>query len=266
MKDTNDLFSLVGKTILVTGATGYLGKEMVLALAKARAHVLINSRSDKRCIEMVDELKGLGYNVEAAVFDVTDKSSIDAFNSSIKLRALDGVIHNAYNGRGGTVEIASAADYIESYNISVVAAHNILNVFLPKLREAVKMSGGASFVNISSMYGLVSPDQRIYEEAVTTNPPFYGAAKAAMLQWTRYVACEFGLEGIRCNSITPGPFPSTSVIKANPEFVRVLADKVPLGRVGHPKEITGAIIFLLSNASSYVNGSNLVVDGGWTAW
>lgn len=262
----NNLFSLVGKTILITGATGYLGKEMVMALAKAESRVIVNSRSHNRCMDMVNEFKSLGYNVEPAVFDVTDKASIEEFRSRVDFKTLDGIIHNAYNGVGGTVETACAADYIDSYNVSVVAAHNVLNVFLPQLREAVKISGGASFINIASMYGLVSPDNRMYGTPETTNPPFYGAAKAAMLQWSRYVACEFGIEGIRCNSITPGPFPSKTVIESNPNFIKALAQKVPLGRVGNPAEITGAIIFLLSDASSYVNGSNLVVDGGWTAW
>lgn len=262
----NNLFSLVGKTILITGATGYLGKEVVIALAKAESRVIVNSRSHSRCMDMVNEFKSLGYNVEPAVFDVTDKTSIEEFRSRGGFKTLDGIIHNAYNGVGGTVETASAADYIDSYNVSVVAAHNVLNVFLPELREATKISGGASFINIASMYGLVSPDNRIYETPETTNPPFYGAAKAAMLQWSRYVACEFGIEGIRCNSITPGPFPSKTVIESNPNFIKALAQKVPLGRVGNPVEITGAIIFLLSDAASYVNGSNLVVDGGWTAW
>jgi NAD(P)-dependent dehydrogenase (short-subunit alcohol dehydrogenase family) len=119
---------------------------------------------------------------------------------------------------------------------------------------------------MGSMYGMVSPDQRVYESKRVANPPFYGAAKAALLQWTRYAACEFGPEGIRVNAISPGPFPSTDVQAANPDFVATLANKVPMGRIGHAKEIQGPLSFLISDASSFVNGTNLVVDGGWTCW
>jgi NAD(P)-dependent dehydrogenase (short-subunit alcohol dehydrogenase family) len=116
------------------------------------------------------------------------------------------------------------------------------------------------------MYAMISPDQRIYESASGVNPPFYGAAKAALLQWTRYAACEFGAEGIRVNSISPGPFPSELVQKGSPAFIEKLANKVPMGRVGQSAEIKGPILFLASSASSFVNGANIVVDGGWTCW
>jgi NAD(P)-dependent dehydrogenase (short-subunit alcohol dehydrogenase family) len=116
------------------------------------------------------------------------------------------------------------------------------------------------------MYGIVSPDPRIYKSASEINPPSYGTAKAALLQWTRYAACEFGLEGIRVNSVSLGPFPSIEVQVKSPNFIDKLALRVPMGRIGQSKEAGGPIMFLMSSASSYVNGSNLVVDGGWTSW
>ena len=134
------------------------------------------------------------------------------------------------------------------------------------LRNSVKEIGDASVINIASMYGLVSPDLNIYDTVQSSNPPFYGAVKAALIQWTRYAACEFGPEGIRVNSISPGAFPSELVQKENPEFIRRLEHKIPMGRIGQAGEVCGSVVFLASMASSYVNGSNLAVDGGWTSW
>jgi NAD(P)-dependent dehydrogenase (short-subunit alcohol dehydrogenase family) len=116
------------------------------------------------------------------------------------------------------------------------------------------------------MYALVSPDLRVYDTAAGANPPFYGAAKAALLAWTRYAACEFGKENIRVNAISPGPFPSNKVQAENSAFVTRLAARVPMGRIGQSHEIGGPVLFLASSASSFVNGTNLIVDGGWTAW
>ncbi|MEC2746408.1 SDR family oxidoreductase, partial [Bacillus cereus] len=97
------------------------------------------------------------------------------------------------------------------------------------------------------------------------NPPNYGAGKAAIIQFTRYLACHYGLKGIRANSISPGPFPNTEVQK-NKEFIRNLKKKTALGRIGNPQELQGLIVFLASNASSYVTGQNICIDGGWTSW
>ena len=121
-------------------------------------------------------------------------------------------------------------------------------------------------INVASMYGLVSPDLRVYENAASTNPPFYGAAKAALLQLSRYLACELAKDNIRVNALCPGPFPCPSVKEANPEFIKKLENRVPLGRIGIAEELKGPVVFLASDDSSYVTGSTLNVDGGWTAW
>ena len=133
-------------------------------------------------------------------------------------------------------------------------------------REAGRVMGeGGSIVQIASMYGLVSPDPRAYPEGVGVNPPDYGFAKAGVLQLVRYQAVQLAPRGVRVNAISPGPMPGPSA-RAMPGFEQQLAQRVPLGRVGSPSEIGGAVAFLASDASSFVTGSNLVVDGGWTAW
>lgn len=265
MKKGVQIFSLQGKTALITGATGYLGSAMAFVMAEAGAHVLINSRSWERAGALINCLAAQGYSAEPATFDVTNPNAIDQFFADFN-SPLHVLVNNAYVGGAGNIELSGAETYAGSYDVTVLAAHNLLKAALPGLRKAVKNDGDASVINLASMYAMVSPDQRIYESASGVNPPFYGAAKAALLHWTRYAACEFGSEGIRVNSISPGPFPSKLVQKDNPHFVEKLSKKVPLGRIGQADEIKGPALFLASSASSFVNGANIVTDGGWTCW
>jgi len=266
MKKGVQIFSLDGKTALITGAAGYLGSAMARVLAEAGAHVLVNSRSKERGDALVKSLSAAGHSAESAVFDVTDSGAVAHFFNSRHGHPLHVLINNAYAGGAGNIELSNAETYSSSYDITVPAAHNLLRLALTGLRQAVLDDGDASVINLASMYALVSPDQRIYDSAHAVNPPFYGAAKAALLQWTRYAACEFGAEGIRVNAISPGPFPSASVQQSNSVFIEKLAAKVPMGRIGQSDEIKGATLFLAAPASSFVNGANIVVDGGWTCW
>ena len=266
MKKGIDIFSLKGKRALITGASGYLGSAMAFTLAEAGAHILVNSRSLQRASKLVDEINRAGYSAETAIFDVTKKEEVDFFALTNINKPLHVLVNNAYVGGSGSIELAHVEEYSASYNITVLAAHQLFNVMLPNLRLAVSECGDASVINIASMYALVSPDQRLYPDASGVNPPFYGAAKAALLSLTRYAACEFGKESIRVNSISPGPFPSDAVQQANMTFIEKLSSKVPMGRIGQAEEIKGPTLFLASEASSFVNGANIVVDGGWTCW
>lgn len=266
MRNLQQRFSLEGKNVLVTGATGYLGRAMVYGLAELGARILVNGRNPSRVAEFVEELNEAELVAEAAVFDINDESAIAEWFGKFGDNPLHGLVNNAYSGGAGSIETASDADFRNSYEVSLVSANRLLREALPNLRSAVNDCGGASVVNIGSMYGMVSPDQRVYPSKNAANPPFYGAAKAALLHWTRYAACEFGIEGIRINAVSPGPFPSTTVQSSNADFVTNLASKVPLGRIGQAEEIQGPLAFLISDASSFVNGENLVVDGGWTCW
>lgn len=261
-----DRFSLAGKNALVTGATGNLGSAMAWSLAEAGGTVLVNSRSQSRCDKLVEQLNDAGLAAEPAVFDVTDHSAVARFFALREDKPLHCLVNNAYLGGAGTVKTASPEAYTKSYDVSVVSAHVLLKEALPSLRLAVRNDGDASVINIASMYGMRSPDPSIYGAPEATNPPFYGAAKAALIHWTRYSACEFGPEGIRFNAISPGPFPAEDVRLASPEFVSRLARKVPLQRVGEAHELQGLVLLLASPASTFINGANIPVDGGWTSW
>lgn len=130
----------------------------------------------------------------------------------------------------------------------------------------MKCRGSGAIVLFSSMYGIVSPDPRIYHAPMTPNPIDYGASKAALIQLTKYFAVHYGAFGVRFNCIAPGPFPNPDVQKKHPQFIKDLSHKTALGRIGINTEIAGPTIFLLSDGASFVTGHCLVVDGGWTAW
>lgn len=261
-----EIFSLRGKNALITGATGHLGVATARAFAEAGANVLVNSRSSVRAKSIVDMLQSEGYLAEVASFDVTVEDAVNQFSCTLASQPLSVIVNNAYWGGGGAIEDCGSNCYRDSYDLAVVASQYLVKSLLPNLRNAVSLHGDASVINVASMYATVAPDRRIYSSPATVNPPYYGAAKAALLQWSRYAACEFGHEHIRFNTISPGPFPSLVTQRDYPSFINKLEDKVPLGRIGSPDEIKGPMLFLASPASSYVNGANIAVDGGWTAW
>lgn len=265
----NQLFRLDGRVALVTGAAGYLGRHLVNGLCQAGVHVIINGRTLDKLERMVENLSDKGYHVSLASFDVTQEHLIEAAMSSIRVEygCLDIVVNNAYAGRTGTIETATWKDFEDAYRVSVTAAFRIIQLAKPLLEEAAKRNvGGASIINVASMYGVVSPDPAIYGDSGANNPPYYGAAKAGLIQLTRYTACHLAKYKIRANCISPGPFPPRDIEQSNSLFYKELCQKTPMKRIGHPDELIGALLFLASDASSYVTGINLPVDGGWTAW
>ena len=266
--DPSRQFRLDERVCFLSGATGHLGRFMAETLAAAGAHVLVNARTSEKVEELVGALRSSGWQASPAAFDVTDEAAIQSWveRTEREQRRLDVIVHNATAGRPGTFAEIQAADFEQVYKINVVAAFQLLKAALPLLRKSAKFTAGASVINISSMYGSVSPDPSIYGSSGANNPPSYGPAKAGMLQLTRYAACHLAADRIRVNCLSPGPFPSRQYLEKDPEFDSRLRAKVPMGRTGNPRELQGPLLFLASDASSFVTGINLPVDGGWTAW
>ncbi|MGH9497459.1 MAG: SDR family NAD(P)-dependent oxidoreductase [Candidatus Sulfotelmatobacter sp.] len=261
-------FRLDGRVAFLSGATGHLGQTMAEALAGAGARVILNGRRREVLDTLCTKLRGRGYDVSAATFDITDESAVQENIARIQAGhgRLDVIVNNASEGHPGTIETATAKDFEQSYRVNVIAPFQILQAAVPFLRQSAKSTAGASVVNIASMYGSVSPDASIYGASGANSPPYYAAAKAAMIQFTRYAACHLAAEGIRVNCISPGPFPAERYLQNDPQFHEKLKAKIPMQRTGDPRELSGPLLFLASDASSYVTGVNLVVDGGWTAW
>ncbi|MDX9723843.1 MAG: SDR family oxidoreductase [Myxococcota bacterium] len=257
-------FELNGRGVGVTGGGGHLGQAMVLALAEAGAQVWAIGRTQAKLDALFEEAarQGLSDRVSLVQADVTVAGSCASVFAEMK-RACGGVhgwVNNAYAGRS---QLLGALD---EAGLDFTLSSSLSSLMRLTQEVAECMETGGSVVNISSMYGMVSPRPSLYREHPRFhNPPAYGAAKAGIIQFSRYAACHYGLRGIRVNAISPGPFPSPAV-QTEEGFVQALSEQVALGRIGEPSEVAHGVVFLLSPASSFITGHNLVIDGGWTAW
>ena len=258
----SDPFSLPERDIWVFGGAGHLGRAIVELLCRSGARVLCADLENRA--EVFIQEAGLAPAVTPLACDIGD---IPRLQQSVQAQiAQRGVPHGLLN-----LTFASTSKPLEDLTESEFDAvcHGGLTAAFSLAREvgtAMAKSGRGSIVLFSSMYGIVSPDPKAYQPPMSKNPVEYGVAKAGLIQLTKYLAVHWGPRNVRVNCISPGPFPRPSVQRDHPDFIQRLADKTPLGRIGQPKEIAGAALFLLSDAASYVTGHNLVVDGGWTAW
>lgn len=256
----HELFSLKGKVALVTGGAGYLGAEISNTIAELGGNVIIASRNYQKCEEKCKELRSMYPNSEFKVMelDLTSKTSIkNLFNS---INKLDILVNNAWSGNKNSFETITDDDWEYDIEISLNSVFRMVKCSYPLLKESKGV-----ILNIASMYGHVAPDYRIYDSKEFTNPPSYGAAKAGVIQLTKYLASFLSKDGIRVNAISPGPFPHPAT-QENKLFMERLSAKNPLNRIGQPYEIKGVVALLCSDASSYITGQNICVDGGWTIW
>ena len=261
-----DLFDVKGKVIGITGGGGYLGREMALGFSAAGADVFICGRTEEKLKTVAENAKNSGFSGQIfyKALDVTDANSIALFLDHIQKERgfLSGWINNAASGVNQLLGEMNQQSTFETIGSSLVQTMLITQAASQRMIP----SGQGAIINIASMYGMVSPQPDLYESCPQFhNPPAYGAAKAGIIQFTRYAACHLAKHNIRVNCISPGPFP-TEKVQEQSQFIEELKKRVPLHEIGKPKDLVGPAIFLISDASGYVTGHNLVVDGGWTAW
>jgi NAD(P)-dependent dehydrogenase (short-subunit alcohol dehydrogenase family) len=263
-------FDLEGCVILLTGGGGHLGRPISRAILDAGADLVMFGRTPEPLSTACSDLpESLQRRCHTVVGDVIHPPDLTKLREEIGRRfgKLHGLVNNAYSGRVGALETIEADDFRRACEYNLVAPFALFREFQDLLSSSARKRGRASsVVNVGSMYGSVSPDPDLYCDSGRNNPVHYGATKAGLIQMTRYLACHVGAVGIRVNSISPGPFPNVQADPGIPQFFEKLAARVPLKRIGLPHEVAGPVVFLLSDASSYVNGVNLPIDGGWTAW
>ena len=227
-------------------------------------------RSEQKLNLLVADMEAEGVGIAPLVMDVTSDEGVQSALERVSALLDEGlhvVVNNAYSGGGGAIWQQTPAEYQAAMDVTVGGPVRILHEARRFLEKAGGKSG-ASIINVASMYGMVSPNPALYEGGHERfhNPPAYGAAKAALIQWTRYAAAHLAGAGIRVNALSPGPFPNASVQAGHPDFCQRLEASSPLGRIGEPGDLAGSVVLLASNDSRYITGQNLVVDGGWTAW
>jgi NAD(P)-dependent dehydrogenase (short-subunit alcohol dehydrogenase family) len=256
MNQTSELFRLDGQVALVTGGAGLYGRHICRALAEAGAHVVIASRDRAACDVIAGELDSDGLAASTARLDQSDEASIEAFCADVG--PIDVLINNAVFRRGGSIDDVDPADLRATAEVNYVG----LMLLTRLIAEQMKERGGGSVVNIASIYGVVGPQFAVYEGTDIVSPAFYAFEKGGMVNLTRYLAAHYGPSGIRVNCVSPGGLATPEQPAA---FVDAYTKRTPLGRLAGPDDIKGPIVFLASQAASYVNGVNLMVDGGWTA-
>ena len=257
----NTIFSIKNKVIVITGATGYLGSKMVEHLTLAGAKVMVLSTSLSKAKALCKQLEIS--QEQAFEVDVSSKVSIENTLKKIynRFSSIDVLVNNAYFGVAKEFNSYTKEDWCKSLDGTVISTDITTQAVIPYM---IKNNKGR-IINISSMYGMVAPNPDVYPENIMINPLSYGVGKAGIIQYTKYIAMAVAKNNITVNTISYGPFPNTDNVK-DETFLKNLAEKTFVKRIGKPEEVTSAIYFLSLDESSYVTGQNIVIDGGWTSW
>jgi NAD(P)-dependent dehydrogenase (short-subunit alcohol dehydrogenase family) len=255
-----DLLSLENKVAVVTGGGGTLGKQLVQALAEAGATTILASRTLASIEEVAASQRTLGHDVVAMDYDQSDESSVLALRDKVMQRygKIDILVNNAVARpmKGGYHDDASA--FNESMQINATGLFVITRAFGDIMAE----QGSGSIINIGSIQGMVGPDPMVYRDSGNHGwYPDYFFHKGGVLNFTRFVASYYGSSAVRCNCISPG-----GIALNQPEaFVRQYSERTCLNRLANDTDFQGIIVLLASDASMYITGANIPVDGGYTA-
>lgn len=256
MNGYDNLFSLSGKSVMLTGGFGLIGSEMAKALAEFGATVYIADTNSGKASGISNS------SIKFVAMDITDETTVESAISNILgcSGRIDVLVNSAYPR---TADWGLKFDQVPLDSWKKNLNDHLGGYFITcqKVAEHMKQAGGGSIINIGSIYGVVAPDFSVYEGTDMTMPVAYSAIKGGIIALTKYIAACYGPHNVRANVVSPG-----GIFDNQPkDFVERYATRTPLGRMGTPGDITGAVIYLASDAASYVTGQNIIIDGGWTA-
>ncbi len=274
MSKLPELFDLNGRAAVVTGGGGLLGKQFCLTLAEAGAAVAVVDIDAGIAAGVAAELKAKGYSALAVPTDITQKAVVTEMVQRVleAFGRLDILVNSAaldpkFDPDSISAQGANAFEDFPLEGWNQALGVNLTGMFLCSQAAVQPMlaQGKGAIINLCSTYGLGGPDQRIYQQEGQPpkfKPVTYTVTKAGVLGMTKYLATYYGEKNIRVNALTPGGVYNNH----DPEFLKAYSYRTVLGRMAEQHEMNGALLFLASDASSYMTGSNLIVDGGWTAW
>jgi NAD(P)-dependent dehydrogenase (short-subunit alcohol dehydrogenase family) len=260
------MFRLDGKIAIVTGGAGLYGKPISLALAEAGALVIIASRDEAKCKEYATELQQNNLRAEGVMLDLSDEKSIIDFTDGIveKYKQIDVLVNNAVSREGcRDLDVISKTDLEKSQLINYTG---LMLLTQAVIKVMVKQKEG-NIINISSIQGVAGPNFPVYGDTGMSSAVTYTYEKWGMVGFTKWIANYYGKFNIRANCISPGGYgPGIREGNLKKEFIENYARLTPLGRFAEDDDIKGPVVFLASDASAYITGHNLLVDGGWTNW
>ena len=256
-----DMFSLNGKIVVITGGAGLIGKELVKGLAEFGADVIVADVDKNNGKKVENKLKQQNLNVVFKYLDITKEKSIVNLIKYIKrkYRSIDIWINNAYPRTNDWNKKLEDIKF-SSWKKNIDAHLNGYFICCQKICEVMKKQRSGSIINFGSIYGTVGPEFSIYKGINMTVPAPYSAIKGGIINFTKYLASYYGKYNVRVNCVSPGGVYNNQPIK----FVRRYNARTPLRRMASKEDIVGGVIYLVSDASKYVTGHNLIIDGGWT--
>jgi NAD(P)-dependent dehydrogenase (short-subunit alcohol dehydrogenase family) len=266
----SDLFGLKNKTVVLTGSSGRLGTRFAKVLSEAGANViLVDIESEKNKKLEIDLRKKFKTKAKSFQVDISNPVAVKKLVKNVlhSHKQIDVLVNNAhFLPRTHPKRDASFEQYpFELWNQTISTNLNGLFLCSQEIGRTMLKQKKGNIINISSIYGLVGADQRIYGKSRLNSPAFYAVTKGGMINFTRYLAAYWGKNNIRVNTLTLGGV-FDEKLHQDKTFVKKYSEKTILGRMAQKEDYAGALLFLVSEASSYMTGANLIVDGGWSAW
>ena len=265
-EEYQNLFSLKNRIAIVTGAAGHLGSSISKGLVAAGAQVVLIGRTEKKLMDFKKKYQAnFGNKFEYFVCDVTNSRKFKKIVKEVdkKYGKLDILVNNAYH-----VQNEDFGELTKG-NWNHAIENNLTQYFkcTQEVSQIMLKNKKGSIINIASIYGFLGVDQRIFLDLRNNSPVHYAVAKGGILQMTRYLSTLWAKKGVRVNSISPGYFPKMKPnVPERPDYIEEICKRTPMQRIGQPDEISGATVFLASDASSFITGQNLIIDGGWSIW